>query len=225
MRAARQHSTAQHILPWCRGSPARGESPPSYCSSWAQKSWVVTPELLPKGQQRSLRSPELLEKEGEGALAFSALLFLPVFIKYKIHSLCSQQSKSTLSSSKVRPSNPPLPEAWWKHHKTVSELRRGQLSHLCTLQPPEALLSAGALWSSLTSCSVLPCAAGPILGGKPSLVTDLGTSSATYAQMGHTARDSSTASGAPEGLQQHKQSWVTGISFFCRASWDWGRHY
>lgn len=103
--------------------------------------------------------------------------------------------------------------------------RRGQLSHLCTLQPPEALLSAGALWSSLTSCSVLPCAAGPILGGKPSLVTDLGTSSATYAQMGHTARDSSTASAAPEGLQQHKQSWVTGISFFCRASWDWGRHY
>lgn len=53
--------------------------------------------------------------------------------------------------------------------------RGGQLSYLYTPQPPEALLSAGSLWSSLTSCSMLPSAAGPVLGGKPSLVTDTGT--------------------------------------------------
>lgn len=170
-------STAHPAL----GLPGEEGVAPATAATGHRSSWVVSPELLPKGQQRWLRSPGLLQKEkGEGAVAFSAIIFLPIFIKYKIHSLCSQQSNSTLSSSKVRPSNPPPPEAWWEHHKRVSVLERGQLSYLCTPQPPEALLSAGSLWSSLTSCSMSPSAAGAVLGGKSSLVTDLGTSPATW---------------------------------------------
>lgn len=230
MRAAHQQ---QHItfLPgagapqggWSHPHPRRVKHSPVTSVTGHRSSWVVTPELLLKEQQRWPKSPGLLhKKEGEGAVEFSALLFLPVFIKYKIHSLCSQQSKSTVSSSKVGLSNPSLPEVWWEHHKTVSVLERGT-AELClhslapkgfavcwvTLEQPYQLLHVTLChWS----CPGRKAQSGDRPGHKSCCLDTRGAQSQGHWHCFWGTRGSPAA-----------ESWGTGISFLCRGqAGTWG---
>lgn len=154
--AAAQHSPGA-------GAPWGGGSHPQLLQCLGTQELGSDPRAAP---QRRLRSPGLLQKEeGEGAVGFSALL-LPAFIKYKIcvHARNSQNQLCLLQRLDLQILH------CQQHDESTSKQsvcwRGGQLSYLCTPQPPEALLSAGSLWSS---CSMLPSAAGPVLGGKPRL--------------------------------------------------------
>lgn len=122
-------------------------------SSWAQKQLVVTPELLPKGQQRGLRSPGLLLKEeGEGAVAFSAFFFLTIFIKYK-SILCVHNSQN--QPCLLQRLHLEILQCQKHNKSTIKESvcwRGGQLSYLCTPQPPEALLGHSAAASAAAPC-------------------------------------------------------------------------
>lgn len=141
-------------------------------------------------------------------MGFSALL-LPAFIKYKIcaHARNSQNQLCLLQRLDLQILH------CQQHDESTSKQsvcwRGGQLSYLCTPQPPEALLSAGSLWSS---CSMLTSAAGPVLGGKPRpghKFCHLDTSGAHSQE--HQRVSSSTDSLGVLGFHSSEG-----------ASWDWG---
>lgn len=150
----------------------------------------AAPQRTPKETEVTRAAPEGRRWGGSGILCLTSTSF------HQIQNLCScsQQSESTLSSSKVRPSNPPLPAAWWEHLKTVSVLERGTAELPLHSPAPRGFAVCWVTLEQLLHVT-LCCWSCP------------GRKAQTWTQVLPPRHEWGTQPETPEGLQQHRQGY------------------